>query len=462
MKRFLVLLPWAAAFLGIAFSAYVFYPGYLTWDSAYQWWQVRHHVLDTAHPPIMVWVWGLTNYLLAGPGGYFLFQVCLYWLSLALFISSLRLSGYWQALLVLCLGFWPPLWGLSVHLWKDVGTMSFFCLAAACFARNLVRPHTAWLVGALVAIVLASMYRYNAIAAALPFTIYGLACHYKPNPPDTARGKFRTLLYGFLAFGLVQLVVLLPNYVLKLHSEPLWPLQALWDIAAVSVQEDRLLIPPEWRDPSLTMDMVRRDFNPVYSGLLFTGHLIKLNPYQSMSEHDFEVLRNAWLRLPFEHPQAYWTHRFRVMKTLLGWQHDPGNPSLVFYTGVVEFKDNPKILPRAVDARLQLEDAANTFSRGVLFQGGWYLLLSLTILGVAIWRRQKLMGALACSGLFYVLPLLVLAPSSDFRYLGWMIQASLLAVLTIFITPMTPIPCHTRSANAHSGLSPGPPGGNSA
>jgi len=440
MKRFQALLPWVAAFLGIAFSAYVFYPGYLTWDSAYQWWQVRHHVVDTAHPPIMVWVWGLTNHLLPGPGGYFLLQTCLYWLSLALFISSLRLSGLWQALLVLVLGFWPPLWGLSVHLWKDVGTLSFFCLAAACLARDLVRPHPAWLAGAFVAIVLASMYRHNAIAAALPLMIYGFACHYKPHPPgtslgNTSLGKFRTLLYGVFAFGLVQLVVLLPNYVLKLHSEPLWPQQALWDLAAVSVEEDRMLIPPEWTDPSLTMDVVRRDFNPVFSALLFTGHLIKLNPYQSMSEHDFKVLRNAWLLLPFEYPQAYWEHRFRVTETLLGWQHDPANASLVFDTRITEFKDNPKIMPRAVAARAQLELAANTFSRSALFQGGWYLLFSVLILGAAIWRRQKLMGALACSGLFYVLPLLVLAPSSDFRYLGWMLQASLLAVLAPFITP---------------------------
>jgi len=34
-----------------------------------------------------------------------------------------------------------------------------------------------------------------------------------------------------------------------------------------------------------------------------------------------------------------------------------------------------------------------------------------------------------------VLPLLVLAPSSDFRYLAWMIQASLLAMLAAFIKP---------------------------
>jgi hypothetical protein len=154
-----------------------------------------------------------------------------------------------------------------------------------------------------------------------------------------------------------------------------------------------------------------------------------------MSDQDFNVLRKAWLALPFEYPQAYWRHRFHVMQTLLGWRHDDANPSLVFYTGVVAYKDNPKVVPRAVDGRVQLEAAANKFGRSVLFQGGWYLLLSLLILGVAAWRKQALMGVLAGSGLFYVLPLLVLAPSSDFRYLGWMLQASLLAMLVAFITP---------------------------
>ncbi len=437
MKRFQLVLPWIAASLGIVASAYLFYPGYLTWDSAYQWWQVRNHIVNTAHPPIMVWVWGLTNHLIAGPGGYFLFQLGLYWLSLGLFVSSLRLGTFWQASLVLILGFWPPLWGLSLHLWKDVGTMAFFCLAAACFARDLVRPHRAWRIGAFVAILLACMYRYNALPAALPFMVYGAVRHGGLHLLKAPLGKFRASVYGLLACGLIQLLVLLPNQALKLPTEPLWPLQALWDIAAVSVQEDRLLIPPEWMDPSLTLDIVRRDFNPVFSGLLFDGGLIKLNPYMKMSEHDFRVLREAWLELPFEYPQAYWRHRFRVMQILLGWQHDESNPSLVFSTSVVAYKDNPEVFPRAVDARVELEVAANKFSRSVLFQGGWYLLLSLLILVVAIWRKQVLMGALAASGLFYVLPLLVLAPSGDFRYLGWMLQASLLAMLAAFITPAT-------------------------
>jgi hypothetical protein len=102
---------------------------------------------------------------------------------------------------------------------------------------------------------------------------------------------------------------------------------------------------------------------------------------------------------------------------------------------VIAYKDNPQVVPRAVEARVQLEAAANKFSRSALFQGGWYLLLALVFLGVAAWRKQVLMGVLAGSGLFYVLPLLVLAPSSDFRYLGWMLQASLLAMLAAFITP---------------------------
>ena len=120
--RAMLLLPWIAATLGLLFTALVFYPGYLTWDSAYQWWQVRHHVIDPAHPPIMVWLWMLTNLVLPGPGGYFLFQLGVYWSSLALFVSSLQLRPFIATLLVLVLGFWPPLWGLSLHLWKDVGT----------------------------------------------------------------------------------------------------------------------------------------------------------------------------------------------------------------------------------------------------------------------------------------------------------------------------------------------------
>ena len=435
MKRFQELSPWIAACLGILASAYLFYPGYLTWDSAYQWWQVRNGLVDTAHPPIMVWVWGLTNHLLAGPGGYFLFQLSLYWLSLGLFVSSLRLGAWWRVSLVLLLGFWPPLWGLSLHLWKDVGTMSFFCLAAACLARDLVQPHRAWRICAFVAILLACMYRHNALPAALPFMIYGVVRHYNLHPLQAPPGKLKVLLYGLLACGFIQLLVLLPNHALKLHSEPLWPLQALWDIAAVSIQEDQLLIPPEWRDPALTLDVVRRDFNPVFSGLLITGHLIKLNPYMKMSEHDFSVLRTAWLALPVEYPQSYWRHRFQVMQTLLGWRHDEANPNLMFHTGVVEYKDNPKVVPRAVEARVQLEAAAHKFSRSVVFQGGWYLLLSLVFLGVAAWRKQALTGVLAGSGLCYVLPLLVLAPSSDFRYQAWMLQASLLAMLAAFITP---------------------------
>lgn len=433
MTRFKVLLPWIAAALGIVVTAAVFYPGYLSWDSAYQWWQVRHHEIDPAHPPIMVWIWGLTNLLIEGPGGYFLFQLCLYWFSLALFVSSLRLAPAWQVVLVLLVGFWPPIWGLSLHLWKDVGTMSFFGLAAACYAKDCVRPHRAWRVAAVCAIVLACMYRHNALSAALPLLVYALARYYRLHPLKAPLGKFRALLFGGLACVFIQLLVLMPNQLLKLHSEPLWPLQALWDIAAVSVLEDRMLIPPEWMDPSLTMEAVKRDFNPVYSGLLFQSGLIKLNPYMNMNEGDFSALRKAWLRLPFDYPAAYWRHRFRVMTTLLGWHHDANNPSLVFHTRVTSFRDNPELVPRTSDIRLHLETAANQFSRGILFQGGWYLLLSLVLLGVAIRRHNPLMGALVVSGLFYVLPLLVAAPSSDFRYLGWMLQASLLAALAVFI-----------------------------
>ena len=31
-------------------TLWLFFPGFMSWDSAYQWWQVRHGAFDPAHP----------------------------------------------------------------------------------------------------------------------------------------------------------------------------------------------------------------------------------------------------------------------------------------------------------------------------------------------------------------------------------------------------------------------------
>jgi hypothetical protein len=63
---------------------------------------------------------------------------------------------------------------------------------------------------------------------------------------------------------------------------------------------------------------------------------------------------------------------------------------------------------------------------------GWlYLLLAVGVLAAAVWRRRAAATALSASGLAMVAPLLPLATAADFRYLLWLVVASLLALVLL-------------------------------
>ena len=417
-----------AACLGALLSIWVFYPGYMSFDSAYQWWQVRHGVMDPAHPPVMTLIWSVTEYMLSGPGGYFVLQQLFYWIAIGAFIMSLRLPTPMKVALVLMLGFWPPLWGLSLHLWKDVGMFSLFCLACACYSHDLVRPSAVLRALALLFILVACFYRHNAITAAYPLLVYAVSRHLWQKHGESA-GTWRPLIYGGLGCIVMYGLVALPQQVLKPASISLFEVVAMWDVAAVSIQEDELLFPPRWLVHETTLDDIREDFNPVFGGFILSGGNVITHYNPESGESDFRDLRTVWSKLPFHYPGAYWRHRFNVMMTTLGWRHDPGNGNLVFHLGMTTYRDNPPVTQRPSEAKIQVQKWLTAFDHSPLFQNGWYALICLLVLVVAATKRLMLPAAIAASGLMYALPLLVLAPSADFRYMSWTIMAALLALL---------------------------------
>jgi hypothetical protein len=434
LKRMLAFTPWYAAFLGMGLTLWLFYPGFMSWDSGNQWWQVRHGIFNPAHPLIMVLIWRCTDFLLPGPGGYYIFQTCLYWFSLALFASALNIKPWLKILIVLSLGFWPPLWGLSLHLWKDIGTMSFFSLATAFLAYDYNNAKRSWRLLALACIVLACAYRHNALSAGAVFLVYLVYRETSLYTQKPFLKKKIVLFASVLLIGAVQLTILLPLSLLKQKVEPLWPLQALWDISAVSVHENKLLFPPGWTSPKLTMAILKREFNPSVNVTIFESSLIYVNPYYPMSEQDFAALKEVWLRLPIDHPKAYWQHRWYVSKNLFGWQ-DPAHPNYVFAPGIVNFKDNPVVIVKQSELATKVQTKLMSITETPVFFGWCYLLLALFGFCWAWAKQNSLAVMLSASALLYVLPLFLLAPSCDFRYLAWLIQGSLLALLVILTMP---------------------------
>ena len=112
--------------------------------------------------------------------------------------------------------------------------------------------------------------------------------------------------------------------------------------------------------------------------------------------------------------------------------------------GVVHFADNPPLAANAGALNRVLQPALSRLVDTPVFAPWPYLATALAIVIAALgWRRgpvrRELAGAVAASALCLAAPLVVLAPSSDFRYLLWSVFAALLAA-ALWFAPRRPAP----------------------
>lgn len=425
-----VRLPWAAAVLGFAFALAAFYPGYMSWDSAYQWWQARHGRFDSVHPPLMAMLWQLTGTVLPGPGGLFALQQALLWGAYACIATALPWRGWQRALLVLALGLWPPLLGLSAHLWKDLWTLCGFAWAAGLLLHELHRPARARRVAVFVAVAAACAFRANAITGALPFLAW-LAWR------EAALAPRRTGPAGVAAGALALTVVVallsqLPGLDPRVRRvDSVWSVVTLWDAAGVSLREGRLVYPALLADPGLRLEELRASFREDTNTTVFeTGKLRHSFDRPYAPAERAALHRLAWT-LPTRYPGSYFRHRLRLAALLYGFDQPALPDYLVFSPGLHAYGDNPAVSPRRTALNAWLQPALQALVDTPLF-AAWIYLAAAVAVAVAGFRRdapplRRAAGALAASALCYALPLALVSGSAEFRYLAWPLFASGLA-----------------------------------
>lgn len=423
---------WLAAVLGLAVAVLAFYPGYMSWDSAYQWWQARHDRFDATHPPLMAMIWQLTDRVLPGPGGMFLAQQGLLWLGLGGFAAALPCRPAYRVLVVLVLGLWPPLLGLSAFLWKDVWTLGAFAVAAALLAAELQAPSRWRLALALGFLALACGFRHNAITGALPLVAWVVIRW----PREGRRGVAWTMGLTLVLCTAVWAVSKLPDLDPRVKSvDSVWSVVTLWDAAAVSVREGRLVYPPELVDPTLTLDELRGLFVDYSNGTVFHTGKLKHSLDGPYTEAERRALRRLAWELPTRYPASYFGHRLRVSEMLYGWDRAGLPDGQVFWPILHGYGDNP---PLEVERSSFQTGVADRLLRSVdsLWFAAWlYLATAVIVVGLGWrWRTRPLAGlgaALAASALCYVLPLSLASGSSEFRYLAWPLLATLMAVVLV-------------------------------
>ena len=427
---------WLAAAAGLAIALLSFYPGYMSWDSAFQWWQARHDIFDATHPPLMAMAWQLTDRVIAGPGGLFVLQQAGVWLALGGFAAALPCRARYRVLVVLALGLWPPLFAVSAFLWKDVWTLAGFGIAVALLAAEMQRPSRRRLGLALVFLALACSFRHNAITGAAPLVLWAMYRWPRSGHAPPLRTLGRAALVSLAVWATSQL----PNLDPRVRPvDSVWSVVTLWDAAAVSVREGRLVYPPELVDPSLTLDELRGLFVDYSNGTVY--HTGKLDhsfdgPYTDAQRSALRQL--AW-DLPTRYPASYFGHRLRVAELLYGWDRAGLPDGQVIWPILHAYADNPPLDVQRSAFQVGVAERLLGMVDTPWFAGWIYLLASVLVMALG-WRRRAvpqagLAAAVAASGLAYALPLALVSGSAEFRYLVWPVLASLMAVLLVALAP---------------------------
>lgn len=418
-----------AAALGV-FTTWLFWPGLMSFDSLYQYRQVLGELpVRNYHPPVMVYAWrGL--HAVFGPGGLLLLHQALYWSGIALIATGLTRSPWVRAAIVAVIGMLPPLWIHSAVAWNDAGVTAAWLFTCGC-AIQLAGAGPRWLAApALLALAYGTWAKEHALLAALPLFLCLADAWLAPRPGDP-RGRFRRV--SALAVATFTAVALL-GYTLShagVERMTKWTTVAVWDLAAVSIAEQRLLLPRSaLNHPGETdrqaLERLAGSFRPEVNGTLVNAaDLFPRNGNEG-------ELRAAWLRLPLDYPLPYLQHRVRVLLGLLGLGRAPIN---LPYHDRLDANEYGLALRQEGQPVLQAaRDAIAAASGTVLFRPWVYLAVLILAGALFVARGNPATFAtrfplyLCASGLLYLAPLVIAAPATDLRYTLWMIACAAIAV----------------------------------
>lgn len=438
--------PWplaAIAAAGIAFFAACYYPGAMSLDSAVIWAQARGAPSTNIYGAGLRWLWRLTDPVWAGPAPLFLIQLALFWSGLALIARTLDAGLAARIAFVLAAAFAPVVFVLLAHVWSDVMLLATLTFAVGALLRWRDGDRAGWLAAFWLSLVFAAVLRHNVLCAIVPLIAYGLWLALKSRAISPARKRIALILGTVvLGFGLHAVGALSAQSAQRRYT--LWPAIAMWDLAAISIDADQMLLPPATRKPELTLNDLRAAYVPYSNVPVFTatqGRVI--GPFFLTGDPVKTTLREAWLDAVFDHPAAYLAHRWRLTRTLFGtkprdWPHE-----LVYVDDETAFGSNPPVAANRSAWHAAAIRAAEALRDTPALAPWPYLVLGLAAVVVA-WRRRAHANAQAAlavlaSGFAYAAPLPLIAPSAELRYLGWSCLAAVIgAGLALSATPRRP------------------------
>ena len=420
----------AAAMIAALLFAAAFYPGWLSFDSSYQWWQARSGEISNINGIGIVLLWQVARWFHDGPQPLLLLQLALFWSGVALLALDAPATQRARLSLPLLLALAPASW-LLAQIWSDVALLALLVFAVAAIRRHRRSGSRAWLAAALAALALGLAQRHNALFAVLP--LLGWLCGV-----ERRDGRWRRLGTAVALTAALLLVVQTTTATLTRQWFPVLPSLTLWDLSGMSVHKQRVLLPDYAITPQSTVEDLASAYVTWSNTPLFASPRAGVRyPFQPWPEADQQRLRRDWLTTIAQHPRAYLAHRSELLGDLFGTRASELPFELTYVPGPVQYRDNPTLaVPEGALRRTAL--AAFERLRATIAFAAWPYLLIGIVAAFGVLRRRDTRRApvlwLIASAWAYALPYAVLAPAAEFRYLLWSCIASLIAAWFAFAT----------------------------
>lgn len=406
----------------LLFAVYA-YPGYMSYDSAWQLGQARGlDPFSDWHPPMMALIWRILDTIIAGPVLMLVLQSVTFLLGSYVLLGRVmsKRAAAITAAVVLVL---PQNIHVMAVIWKDSQMAGLLLAGAAC----LTSASRKWRLVGYGFIFFATAFRYNAAAPTFPLIL----CLF-----DAARRMGWVKRY-VAATGIwvgLTILALLANAAItdvKLHP---WPTGSasvdIYGIIKHSKLDTKQLIESHpdvpWAHTDDMDERVQRWYRPTNSYLhAMEGEAAIFHYPANPTQRD--ALGKLFFELVREYPGAYAQHRWaafvaQVNMRIAVWEAfmpDQAWTDRLHNTGT-----HSPIQRKWVKGVMWIEHLR--IMRPVV-----YLLVSLLLIFLA--RRERIAFALFASGIAHELALLPLAPAIDYRYSHWMVCATILGTIVLFV-----------------------------
>lgn len=435
------------------FQVMAFYPGYVTHDSAYQWWQARSGDITTLWPPGMVFLLHAFGMIGNGPTTLFVLNCLLFWAG-ATYVATRQAGWIASWICAALLALVPTVMICLPHVWSDVALAVWLFAASALLhflhsARPSLRLSRSLLALACALLVYSVLLRHNAWFALPPLCwLAALQWHRIERNRLAANVSLRVvslLATALFAFALT-VYVLVPRAVSKTHADT-WAITLIWDLQALSVASGVVLVPSSISD-NANIDDLRQSFDPVNAVSLYAKSTTRwANATIGLNSTQKSELVSAWAHAVWRNPRAYVKHRAFVFAKMLGVKRGAQRDGGADEPGHVQFRDNPP-LEFAHPALLQIARSwidwlkPQWWTTPIVWMTIplFYLIVRLRKAGVRTLREglQQPAVAILASGVLYLIPMAFLNPTADLRYAMWPVLASVIAALLPHDVPTRP------------------------